>query len=351
MSLYVHFKKKLNHFTLEVAFEMEKEMIALLGASGSGKSMTLKCIAGIETPDWGVIRLDGKVFFDSERKICLPPQERQVGYLFQNYALFPHMTVAGNIGVSVPRSRRKQVVQEKIQRCQLQGLEDKYPRELSGGQQQRVALARMLAAEPEIILLDEPFSALDAHLKWQLEQEVQSLGESLQKPMILVSHHQEEVYHLCGQVAVIESGQLGALKPRRELFENPKTRLEAQLAGIKNIVEVERDGEAVVLPQWGCRWQEQLPPHIKYLGIKSEALGLSGGDEAAYEVKGKVLRKLPHQKGLCVVVSSLVDEGKEETLVWEATEEEARPYEKGDAVTLYVKKSELRYLREEGDAT
>ena len=166
MALEVDIEKKLGDFRLRAAFTCDKGITGILGASGSGKSMTLKCIAGIERPDRGRIVLDGRVLFDSRQKINLKPQKRRVGYMFQNYALFPTMTVTQNIaagqGISADR------VREMIERFHLKGLEGHYPSELSGGQQQRVALARIMAYRPDLILLDEPFSALDDNLKERL---------------------------------------------------------------------------------------------------------------------------------------------------------------------------------------
>ena len=172
MSLIIDIRKRFEKFKLNVSLEADNQVTGLLGASGCGKSMTLKCIAGIETPDEGRIVLGDRVLFDSERHINLSPQKRRVGYLFQNYALFPNMTVAQNIAVGVrDRSRLPETVSRLIRTFYLEGNEKKYPRQLSGGQQQRTALARILASEPRTILLDEPFSALDSHLKWQLEPE------------------------------------------------------------------------------------------------------------------------------------------------------------------------------------
>ncbi len=164
MSLSVDIEKKLGAFHLRSKFEVPDETMALLGASGCGKSMTLKCIAGIVTPDRGRIVLGDRVLFDSEKKINLPPQQRKVGYLFQQYALFPNMSVEQNIlcGIrSGDKAEKRCVLAEKIRMFRLEGLEKKHPAQLSGGQQQRVALARILCSEPEAILLDEPFSALD----------------------------------------------------------------------------------------------------------------------------------------------------------------------------------------------
>ena len=178
MSLKVHIKKDYGSFKLNVDFETSHAPLAILGSSGSGKSLTLKCIAGIEKPDEGYIELNGRVLFDSEKKINLTPQQRKVGYLFQNYALFPNMNVVQNIMCGLTHyqckkgSTLKQKYEEKLRKVvefleffQLKGLEKHKPHQLSGGQQQRVALARILASQPEVLLLDEPFSALDEHLR------------------------------------------------------------------------------------------------------------------------------------------------------------------------------------------
>ena len=174
MSLSVDIRKKLEGFTLDIAFRTENRVTGLLGASGSGKSMTLKCIAGIEQPDEGRIVLNERVLYDSEKGINLTPQKRRVGYLFQNYALFPNMTVETNIAVGLSGSKKEmeETVREMVLRFHLEGLEKRYPGELSGGQQQRVALARIMAYKPDVIMLDEPFSALDTWLREQLQMEV-----------------------------------------------------------------------------------------------------------------------------------------------------------------------------------
>ena len=165
MSLYVDIEKHLPGFHLRTSFEAGNEILSILGASGCGKSLTLKCIAGIETPDRGRIVLDGRVLFDSQKRINLPVRDRKIGYLFQTYALFPHMTVRENIACGLT-SRDRSFVGSWVEKFYLSGLEDHYPSQLSGGQQQRTALARMLASRPSLIMLDEPFSALDDYLKW-----------------------------------------------------------------------------------------------------------------------------------------------------------------------------------------
>ena len=213
MGLYVNIAKRLNQFNLQVEFNLENGLTGLMGASGSGKSMTLKCIAGIELPDSGKIVLDGKVLFDSEAKVNLPPQKRNVGYLFQSYALFPNMNVVENIlcglqakGLSDAEANAR--AQKLVEKFKLQGLEKSYPRQLSGGQKQRVALARLLAAEPEVILLDEPFSALDEDLKEDLQRELRAALAEFGGVALLVSHNKSEIKKLCKSAYVIKQGQV-----------------------------------------------------------------------------------------------------------------------------------------------
>lgn len=241
MALLVDIEKRLGAFHLKAAFEVERETLALLGASGCGKSMTLKCIAGIEKPDRGRIVLDGRVLFDSEKHIDLPPQKRKVGYLFQQYALFPNMTVRQNITAGVrDRKHADELVDGIIRTMKLEGMENKRPHQLSGGQQQRAALARILVNEPEVLLLDEPFSALDSHLRFRLEQELRQLLRGFGKPVILVSHDRDEVYRLSDRIAVVHDGHIEAIGGREELFLAPETRNGAVLTGCKNISPIRK---------------------------------------------------------------------------------------------------------------
>ncbi|MBQ7218371.1 MAG: ATP-binding cassette domain-containing protein [Ruminococcus sp.] len=208
--LYAEFEKKLDLFTLKVKIEAENDISALFGASGAGKSMTLKCIAGIEKPDRGVIRLGDKVLFDSERHINLSPQKRHIGYLFQEYALFPSITVRGNITAALhhlPRKDRRSRCDELMNRFHIADLSEKKPEHLSGGERQRVALARIFASEPEAILLDEPFSSLDTLLKWELIPYLKETLQSFFGCSIMVSHSVDEVLSLCNSVSVIEHGE------------------------------------------------------------------------------------------------------------------------------------------------
>lgn len=207
--LFVDIEKRLPSFTLKVSFDTEKQPLALLGASGAGKSCTLKCIAGIEKPDKGRIVLNGVTLFDSERKISLAPQKRKVGYLFQDFALFPNMTVLQNIKAGLCREERKlrdEKARELIRRFRLEGLEQARPSTLSGGEKQRTALARIFASSPDVLLLDEPFSSLDTFLKWELEEEMKQVFTDFCGDVIIVSHEIDEVFELCESVVRIKDG-------------------------------------------------------------------------------------------------------------------------------------------------
>lgn len=207
--LYVDIEKRLDRFMLKAKLQCDHNTLALFGASGAGKSMTLKCISGIETPDRGVIQLNDRVLFDSEKHIDLPPQKRRVGYLFQEYALFPNMTVSGNITAGMrklPKNEREQKLYELIGQFRLRGLENRRPDTLSGGEKQRVALARIFASSPEVLLLDEPFSSLDTLLKYQLIPYIRDIIRDFGGETILVSHDIDEVRQLCAEVSPITDG-------------------------------------------------------------------------------------------------------------------------------------------------
>lgn len=288
MALIVDIEKRLGSFHLKSRFEAGNETLAILGASGCGKSMTLKCIAGIETPDSGKIVLDGRVLYDSKKNINLPARKRGVGYLFQEYALFPNMTVEGNIACGIPKDKDKtSVVKEKISMFYLEGLEKLYPSQLSGGQQQRVALARMLASGPELIMLDEPFSALDSFLKWQLEQEILSLKENFPGSILFVSHNRDEVYRLCDRVVVMEDGGTQETLHKQELFANPGTLSAALLSGCKNISSASKTGDhSLFALDWNIELKSlaPVPDDLKFVGFRAHFFETAvGPDENTVE--------------------------------------------------------------------
>ncbi|MDO5134173.1 MAG: ATP-binding cassette domain-containing protein [Eubacteriales bacterium] len=251
MSLIVDIRKKAGDFLLDVSFETAGGVHALLGSSGSGKSMTLKCIAGIITPDEGQISLDGKVLFDSKKKINLPPQKRSVGYMFQDYALFPTMTVLQNVMAAMGKRKDPEKAMEYLQRFHVQELADRYPEKLSGGQKQRVAMARITAQEPSLILLDEPFAALDSHLKWVLQNEMKTTLERMRIPAVMVTHSRDEVFRLCTSVCCLRAGHSENTRAMRDFFKNPETVTGAMLSGCKNVSRVAMiDGHTLRALDW-----------------------------------------------------------------------------------------------------
>ena len=264
MSLSVNIRKNLGVFKLDIAFESHDGVLGFLGASGSGKSMTLRCIAGIEKPDEGRIVLDGVTLFDSKNHINLPPQERHVGYLFQNFALFPNMTVQKNILCGLYRekdpARKKILAADMIAMLGLQGLENHYPSQLSCGQQQRVAVARILVNRPNLLLLDEPFSSLDSFLREQMQAQLVDVLRIFDKKVILVTHSRDEAYQLCRNLALLDNGRILRIGGTKELFADPESRQGAILTGCKNIVDARKTGEnEIEVPAWGVRFTTVRP--------------------------------------------------------------------------------------------
>ena len=238
IKLVVEIQKTLFDFVLDVSFTCNSTPLGILGASGAGKSTILRCIAGLETPDRGKIILNDKVLFDSEKGINLSPRDRNCGFLFQNYALFPHLTVGENIafGMKSTQSYReiKQQVEQHLVALELQGMGDRYPGELSGGEQQRVALARARASNPDILLLDEPFSALDTYLRDKQEKLLRKSLKHYQGVTIFITHNLEEAYRVCPNLLIIDRGMEIAYGAKQDIFENSRNFRVAQLTGCKN---------------------------------------------------------------------------------------------------------------------
>ena len=290
MSLFVDIKKSLGDFELKIRFETDNEVFALLGASGCGKSMTLKCIAGIEKPDSGVIRLNETTLFDSKKNINLPPQKRHIGYLFQNYALFPNMTVRENIEfvIQTTGTAKRDMLATQVQRFQLAGLEDLYPAQLSGGQQQRTAFARILASQPEVLMLDEPFSALDSYLKWQVEQELRVLLKTYQRPVLLVSHDRDEVFRLSQRVAVLAQGNIDVIHSKHDLFDSPETLAATLITGCKNISMAKKiDSHTLYAQEWGLqlRVERMVPDDLCYVGFRAHFFEIAQSSKNSFAVE------------------------------------------------------------------
>lgn len=276
MSLFVDIKKSYPDFTLDVSFELREVPLGILGASGSGKSMTLKCIAGIVTPDEGKIVVDGRVLFDSQKKINLRPQLRRVGYLFQNHALFPTMTVEKNIAEALPGSRREK--QARIDRLltqfELDGLGKRYPAQLSGGQKQRVAVARVLASEPDVLLLDEPFSALDAYLKESLQLDMKRRLADFAGHAIMVTHDRDEAYKLCPRLLLLADGKVDQVASTETIFKLPKTLNAARLTGCKNLSRATKTGKNTIFAKdwkWELETADPVSDEMTHVGIRAHA--------------------------------------------------------------------------------
>ncbi|MGN1362501.1 MAG: sulfate/molybdate ABC transporter ATP-binding protein [Methanobrevibacter sp.] len=273
--LKVDIQKKLKEFDLEVDFELRRGCLGILGPSGGGKSMTLKSIAGIVDPDNGFISLttdEETIYYDSSKKINLKPQKRNVGYLFQNYALFPNMTVEENVSVGLSENQDKNIVSDMIKRFHLEGLEKRYPRQLSGGQQQRVALARIMAYGPDVILLDEPFSAMDTVLKEKLRIQLINLLNNFDGLSILVTHDRDEAFQFCDELLVLDKGKVIAKGPTHEIFENPKKVEVAKLTGLKNISKIEViDDYHLNALDWNVKFEvsEKITSNITHIGIRA----------------------------------------------------------------------------------
>ena len=295
MSVDISIKKHFPAFTLDVSFSAGNEVFGLLGASGCGKSLTMRSIAGIETPDEGHIVVNGKTFFDSEKGINLSPQQRKTALLFQNYMLFPNLTVAQNVGAGVTldadqdavrllnvpgrfakrralEEKRDRIVSEELARFDLSSFGERYPAQLSGGQQQRVALARMLAAHPDILMLDEPFSALDSHLKSVLEQNLAGLFEVFDGTIIYVSHDIDEAVRFCDTIAVIDAGKIAEIDGSRQLIDGPQSEAGLKISGCKNVQEAHYvDSHHVYCPYWGITLatEQTVPENVRAMGLRA----------------------------------------------------------------------------------
>lgn len=286
MSIEVDIKKQYPSFSLDVAFTTEDETLGFLGASGCGKSLTLRCIAGLVTPDEGRIVVNGDVFFDSYDNINLKPQNRKTALLFQDYKLFPNLTVVQNIAAGLPKGlskdELKQQVKVQLERFRLKGFGSRYPARLSGGQQQRVALARMLAAKPGILMLDEPFSALDAHLKADLEEDLIELFDRFSGTVLYVSHDIDEAFRFCDRIAVVDDGKIMQISPAAEVVSAPSTLASIKVSGVKNISKARKiDNHTVEALDWNMilTTTHHVSDDAAWLAVRASYLRIASPDE------------------------------------------------------------------------
>lgn len=327
------FQLPLDSFLLDIHFSSEKKRIGILGASGSGKSMCLKSIAGIVAPKQGEILLGDACLFSSSKKINLPPQKRRIGYLFQSYALFPHLTVWENIAIAMegqdkenllsnfwkrgksgdreisanssafkePRESRSERIFKLLRKMELSGLEKRFPAELSGGQQQRVALARIFANEPTMILLDEPFSALDLYLRDKMQEELMLHLEDFPGQAIMVSHSRDEIYRFAEEVIMLQEGKVIGQGETKEVFRQPKNRQAAILTGCKNIAKAKKIGEhSIFIEDWGLEltMKQEIPEKLSAIGYRAHDFIplFFGGEENSVSVQLLSKAELPFEQ-------------------------------------------------------
>ncbi len=277
-SLEVALERRLENFTLNIDVAAGSGAVGLLGPSGSGKSMTLRMIAGVSTPDRGRIVLNGRVLFDSQTRTNLPPARRRIGMVFQDYALFPHLTVAENVGFGLsglPRHERRARVEQQLASMRIAELAHRFPAEISGGQRQRVAIARCMAMQPDALLLDEPFGALDPHLRRQTEEQLRETLAHFNGAVVFVTHDMEEAFRFCTDLLVLDHGRVIAKGPKQELFERPRTVAAARLTGCKNIVAAGRVAEhRLAVPAWNCELTSHgpVPSSLTHVGYRSHQL-------------------------------------------------------------------------------
>lgn len=277
--LVVQIEKQLAAFRLQVDFSTQREPLGLLGASGSGKSMTLRCIAGLATPTEGRITLNGRVLFDSATGVNVPSRDRRVGLVFQNYALFPHLTIAQNIAFGmtrIPKPQRAAQVVKYLDMIELSGLGDRYPHQLSGGQQQRVALARALASQPDILLLDEPMSALDAYLRSHIEKLLVEVLADYSGITLFITHKLEEAYRVCTNLLVLSQGEVLANGTKEAIFTRPPSYEVARVTECKNFSRARQVSDRTVEAlDWNCQLtvNEPIPTGLFHLGMRAHHIG------------------------------------------------------------------------------
>ena len=297
--LELNIKKKLNNFTLDIECKLNSNRIGILGGSGAGKSMILKMLAGIEKPDKGYIKLDDRLLFDSEKKTDIKPKDRHIGYCFQNYALFPNLTVYENIVIGLSKSERADV-DKFLEKFELTKIKDSKPNKISGGQAARVAMARILIRKPKVLLFDEAFSALDIYLRDHIQEEIAQILEDFEGSAIFVSHSRDELYRLCDSMMVIDSGKISNLGNTKEIFKFPKTKTAAILTGCKNISDIRYISDNTIEAiDWGINFEfsKELPKDINAIGIRAHEFvpvwEESGNNLIEFKLKSRA--KLPFE--------------------------------------------------------
>ena len=339
--LYADIHKRIDEFDLNVMIESDAARIGILGESGSGKSMTLRSIAGIESVDSGHIEVDGRVLFDSFSKTDLKPQKRNVGYMFQNYALFPTMTVIKNVmaGLGRPTEENRSKASDMLKRFRMDGFEDRLPGELSGGQQQRVALARIMVTEPDLILLDEPFSALDSYLRDRMQVEMLEMLEDYAGQVVMVSHSRDELYRFSEELFIVSHGSIIRHGETKTVFNSPESTIAARLTGCKNFSEaVWIDDHTIEAADWGetLKLKREVPETTSFIGFRAHCFEPVWGERQENCIKCDVIRvdDLPFEKNYYIRTLR-----EDEPLCWFVQGEEERVIEE-KGLPDYLKLSE-----------
>lgn len=328
--LYADIHRRIGEFDLNVLIESDADRVGVLGESGSGKSMTLRSIAGIESVDSGHIEVDGRVLYDSSEKTDLKPQKRNVGYMFQNYALFPTMSVLKNVMAGLGRAseeNRSKAV-DMLRRFRMDGFEDRLPGELSGGQQQRVALARIMVTEPDLILLDEPFSALDSYLRDRMQVEMLEMLEDYTGQVVMVSHSRDELYRFSNELFVLSKGSIIRHGETRSVFREPENAVAARLTGCKNFSAAKVvDDHTIEATDWGVtlRLERDIPADITSIGYRAHNFSPVYGERQENCIRFDLMRvdDLPFEKNYYIRTLD-----KDVPLCWFVQGEEQRILEK-----------------------
>ncbi|MBQ9272947.1 MAG: ATP-binding cassette domain-containing protein [Mogibacterium sp.] len=341
--LYADIHKRIGDFDLNVLIESDAKRVGILGASGSGKSMTLRSIAGIEDVDSGHIEINGRVLYDSDSRTDLKPQKRNVGYMFQNYALFPTMTVMQNVmaGLKGSKAENTEKARKMLSRFSMQGFEDRLPGELSGGQQQRVALARIMVTEPELILLDEPFSALDGYLRDHMQVEMMEMLEDYPGQVVMVSHSRDELYRFSEELFVIRHGSVLRHDATQTVFRDPQRIEVAKLTGCKNFSDaVVKDLHTVEAATWGIElhFDKEISSDIRHIGYRAHYFEPVWGERQDNCIRFDLAREdvLPFERNYYVFPEK-ADAGREP---------EDTSYD--DLLCWFVQGEEQRVLEEKG---